>query len=96
MAWTYGRTWLRIVCGFVLCAPQINDVKIQEQVDSTILTKLRDSQKNDKDTLDQAPLPIPEPPPTLYKRARHRRHRRNGTHGCFLNLHVGRRRLAAQ
>jgi len=32
---------------------KINDVKIQEQVDSTILTKLRDSQKNDKDTLDQ-------------------------------------------
>ena len=53
--------------------PQINDVKIQEQVDSTILTKLRDSQKNDKDTLDQAPLPIPvEATAALYKRTRHR------------------------
>jgi len=32
---------------------KVNEVKIQEQVDSTILSKLRDSQKNDKDTLNQ-------------------------------------------
>ena len=36
-----------------LTQEQVNDIKIQEQVDATILSKLHSSSKNDQNTLDE-------------------------------------------
>ena len=36
-----------------LTQEQVNDIKIQEQVDATILSKLHSSNKNDQNTLDE-------------------------------------------
>ena len=36
-----------------LTQEQVNDIKIQEQVDATILSKLHNSNKNDQNTLDE-------------------------------------------